>query len=778
MDIFTLNCGKLPADSRVMRMSGYEGISRLYRFTLDVVMPGHEGLVFEMGTAVDADATLQVHDGEGGLRATFHGIIAAVDWVQEVTSGAVYRLTMVPRLWRLGLSQHSNVFVDKPVNVIVKEVLEANGLKEKQDFELQLSNKSYPKLLHVTQYRESDLAFISRRMERDGLYYFFDHRDGHDKLIITDSLDNQTTSGTVKFFPQAGHETMGIEALTAFTCRHQLRPKQVMVNEFNYLQTDMAMQKSFNVEAAHGQGNVVSHDENYETPEEGQRLAQVRAQEFKAREVVYEGHGRTSEVRPGFTFDVTNHPRPAFNTCYMAVAVTHEGSQGVTNEGADGEEPTPPTYLVRLEAIPSEVQYRPGRVTPVPRIYGTEMAMVDGEQESPYAQIDCNGRYKVQLFCDEKKPGGGKASMWVRMLQPHGGPNEGFHFPLRKKTEVMLVFLGGDPDRPVIAGVVPNQDTPSPVIEDNASQNVILTGGGSRIEIEDNDGGQYIDITTPPESTLLHMGVEDDAGYNVHLDTQGKGLVHTGGDLDYRVEGKQSEEVTLDLTEHYKAKKTTTVDSDHKVEVKGKEDYKVHGNQKIEVVSNREVKVKGNQKHQITGNVEIQITGNRTVQVTGNRSYTVTGNQTHTTTGNVTQTTTGNVTQTTAGNRTETNAANVTQTNVGSTTVTNAADKKESTFGVNFDFKGGLASETFLGIKNENVIVSKIDNVVGAMIETIIGMKVSTQIGPLIEVSSVLKLGKRGISLSAMDLDVKNTTGPRIGNAALEIACRAITIFP
>ncbi|MDY7224854.1 type VI secretion system Vgr family protein [Hyalangium rubrum] len=776
MDVFTLTCDKLPTETRVMRVSGHEGLSRLYSFTLDLVMPGDEGLSFDMGEAINTAATLDIHEGNGTRRGTFHGILSTVDWVQEVADNAIYRVTLVPRLWRLGLSVHSNVFVDKTVKDIAMDVLLSNGLKEKKDFEFRLGPTKYEKMPHVSQYRESDLDFLSRRLERDGLYYFFEQLDAGEKLIITDAQDKHTASGSVRYFPQGSSETMGTEALHAFVCRHQIRPKQVKLREYDYLRPTMDLMKTDPV-VQNGDGDVVSHDENYSTPGEGQRLAKVRSEELKSREVVFEGHGLTYDVRPGYTFDVTAHPRPSFNVSYLAVAVTHEGTQGVLGEGPQ-QEPQAPTYLVRMEAIPATVQFRPRRLTPIPRIYGTEMGVVDGEQDSTYAQIDSHGRYKVQVFFDENDPRNGKASMWLRMLQPHGGPNEGFHFPLRKNTEVMLVFLGGDPDRPVIAGVVPNTHTPSPVTVDNATHNVILTGGGTRMEIEDNDGAQYLKITTPPESTLLHLGAPDGAGYNVHLSSMGKGLVEFGGDLDIRVDGHQTEEVTLDVREHYKAKRDTTVDSDHKVEVKGKEDYKVHGNQKTEVLSNREVKVTSNQKHEVGGNDEVKVTGNQTVKVTGNQETTVTGNQKNTVTGNQTETITGNVMQTVTGNVTQTHSANLTHTVVGSATVSYVADKKESIVGAEASFKISATSETVLGVKNENIIVSKIDSVLGSAIEAIIGLKVATHLGPSIEVTSVLKLGKRGISLSAIDLEVKNTTGPRIGNAALEIACRAITIFP
>ena len=128
-----------------------------------------------------------------------------------------------------------------------------------------------------------------------------------------------------------------------------------------------------------------------------------------------------------------------------------------------------------IRAIRSVVQYRPACATPVPRIYSVENAVVDGEADTDYAQIDENGRYKVKIKFDEGALKNGKASTALRMMQPHAGNPEGFHFPLRKGTEVILAFLGGDPDRPVIAGVGPNAVTPSPVTLSNFSKNVIQT---------------------------------------------------------------------------------------------------------------------------------------------------------------------------------------------------------------------------------------------------------------------------------------------------------------
>jgi type VI secretion system secreted protein VgrG len=430
-----------------------------------------------------------------------------------------------------------------------------------------------------------------------------------------------------------------------------------------------------------------------------------------------------------------------------------------------------------VEAIPEGVQYRPQRLTPMPRIFGTEIGTVDGEQDSTYAQIDSHGRYKVQFNFDENDPRNGKASTWVRMLQPHGGPNEGFHFPLRKTTEVLLVFLGGDPDRPVIVGVVPNAHTPSPVTVDNATHNVILTGGGSRIEIEDNDGGQYIKMTTPPDSTLFHMGADDGAGHNIHVSSMGSALVELGAELIVRVDHTKLEEIHQDVTENYSLKETKTVGSDRSLEVQGKEGIKIHGDQKTEALSNRVVQVTSNQRHEIGVNDEHTVGADHSIQVTGNQLFEVTGNQTNQVTGNQDETITGTLTQTVTGNVTQTHLANFTQTITGSQTVTVLSDTKTSFLGAEISFKAATTSETILGVKNENIITSKIDTVVGMMMETIVGLKLATHIGPSIEYTAALKLGKRGISLSSLDVEVKNA-GPRLENAAIWLGCAGITMFP
>jgi type VI secretion system secreted protein VgrG len=181
-------------------------------------------------------------------------------------------------------------------------------------------------------------------------------------------------------------------------------------------------------------------------------------------------------------------------------------------------------------AIPADVQFRPERNTPRPRINGTMNATIDAAGDGQYAEIDDEGRYKVVLPFDQSGNSEGRASRWVRMAQPYSGANYGMHFPLHKGTEVLLTFIDGDPDRPIISGSVPNPDTMSPVTGGNQTASVIRTGGGNQIRIEDNDGGQQIHLSSPTMDSKISIGAPN----------EGNIFINSAGDLVQKIVGPET----------------------------------------------------------------------------------------------------------------------------------------------------------------------------------------------------------------------------------------------
>jgi type VI secretion system secreted protein VgrG len=535
-DPFSAISKALPSSTRVFGFRGTEALSTLYRFELYLFVedPG-----FDMGAAVGADTTLLLHREDGHAPIRFHGIIAGIKTVGDLVHGALYRAVLVPRLHKLTLTQHSRVFVSRSMPEILEEVLTLSGLERGTDFVFRLSER-YAPFEHVCQYRESNFAFLSRRMEREGVYYFLEQEEERERLVVTDNLSFHRPfwPEPVRWVQVTGTASKGGNGIRTFACEHTSIPGRVRVQDYDYLKP--ALDVSGEAPASGWEEQIFLHAENAVSPEDSRRLARLRAEELLARRVVFQGAGRGAVfLRTGYTFEVEDHPR--FDGRYLATEIRHRGKHGGLGQGtwelmglaADGHDDDV-TYHFDVTAIPAEVQYRPARATPVPRIYGLEKAVVDGEANHHYAQLDEHGRYLVKIIFDESPLKDGKASTRIRMMQPHAGNPESFHFPLRKGTEVFLSFDGGDPDRPFIAGVVPNTFKPTRVTSANFTKNVLETGGRNRILVEDLEDYQYVRISSPVHNTFLHLGSPNDSHNKISF-TGGNALSATGFDSETSV---------------------------------------------------------------------------------------------------------------------------------------------------------------------------------------------------------------------------------------------------
>lgn len=561
-ELITISSSVLPSSTRVAGFRGTEAISRPYQIEIFLLL-GADGEDLDLADAIGAKAKLVIDQAKDGMPPfIFAGVIASIELMHEYAQRSLVRAVLVPRLWQLGLSRHSRIFTKVKITDAITAILEDNSFGA-DDYELRLG--SYDTEEHICQYRESDLDFISRWMEREGIYYFFEHSDDGEKLILCDdkTYDEDAAGRPVRFSPQLGQDTSAGASLRTFTCRHSTIPTTVKLHDYDYARPNLAITGTARV-AQNGAGEVSLYgDHRFFSPAGGQRLAKLRAEEMLTSQVVFHGTGARFHLRAGYTFELEEHPRAAFNALYLATEVHHYGNQSAGLEqykqllGLTHDE----AYFVDLRAIPAETQFRPALVTAWPRIHGYENGVVDGPANSTYAQIDDQGRYKVKFKFDESDLKSGNASTYVRMMQPHGGTSEGFHFPLRKGTEVLFAFLDGDPDRPVIVGVVPTAVTPSPVVASNHTQNIIQTGSENYIVLEDKSGAQFINIYCPTSVTNFYMGVSRPVGphgltlpsgpqvpnegkrpqtlgpFNFDLRTEGSGQIHTGGNLNLDADG-------------------------------------------------------------------------------------------------------------------------------------------------------------------------------------------------------------------------------------------------
>jgi type VI secretion system secreted protein VgrG len=556
-DLFSVECAALPREAILVGFHGREGISTLYRFEIGIALP--RGAEIDMPGMLGSRIALSV-DGDVAKPASFAGVVAGVELVRADTDASHWIVTMVPDLWHLTHSVHSRIFTGGTIPEIVEAVLASAGIPS-NGYVLRLV-ASYAPREHVCQYKESDFAFINRLMERDGLYWYFEEHQGRERLVVTDSRSThaEVDGPPVRYGAwqgEAGDRPAGLET---FTCRLAALPAEVRLTDYDYLNPSLDVRGRAPVQSS-GRGEIVLYGENFRTPDEGERCARIRAEQLLAGQRVYRASGSWLGLGAGSLFALEGHPLASLNERYLVTEVEHRGRHiaGATvldeRLGLAAEE----GYRVELDAIPAEVQYRAPLRTAWPRVDGVVDGLVDGPAESAYAQVDEHGRYKVRVFFDESDLLDGSASTWIRMMQPHGGGTEGMHFPLRKETEVHIAFLGGDPDRPVIVGTAPNAHKPSKVTAANHSQNVIMTGGSNRLELEDQDGRQHVTLSTPALGTYLHMGTDKGDGKNLVASTDGNALESVGGNQDQVTKGYRNDSVGGPLTETFHATVTTVV---------------------------------------------------------------------------------------------------------------------------------------------------------------------------------------------------------------------------
>jgi len=496
----------------VVDFVGVEGLSLPYEFTIRLISE-QEDLDLEAAMAQRACFTIRGRDGD----VPFNGILSAFEQLHQAHGMTFYRAVLAPKLWKLRLTRRQQVFLDMDVPEIIETALKDGGLTT-DEFSLRTMER-YPKREYVCQYGESHFDFVCRWMEHYGLYYFFTQNEQGEKLVVTDTrLAHYAREGFpgLVYAPPSGLEPSDADNLVhEFSARHRRVPREVLLKDYNYRRPSLDLAAGAPV-APEGEGLYYSYGDHFQTPEDGQALAKVRAQEILAGRTVFTGHSRAPFLSPGFTYNLKRHFREHFNAEYLVTEVRHQGSQtryltaGLGLAGAFREETL--HYSNQFKAIAADVQFRPERRVPRPRLHGCVNGFVDASGSGEYAELDHEGRYKIRLPFDLAGHSGGKASHWIRLAQPYAGPGYGFHCPLHKDCEVLVTFIDGHPDRPIIAGAAPNPQNSSPVTEGNLTKNLLHTAGKNRFEMNDEAGDERILMHTPQADTWVRLGAPNDPG--------------------------------------------------------------------------------------------------------------------------------------------------------------------------------------------------------------------------------------------------------------------------
>jgi type VI secretion system secreted protein VgrG len=468
------------AHVQIARMTGEEAISRLYRFDLEIVVLDPGEIDVDAATGAEVDLVFELSGAE--LRR-IHAMVTRIDdLLDSEPAFRTYRLELAPRAFRLTMVETQEIFLDINVPDVIKQKLALVGLGD-ADVEFRLIG-SYPKREFITQYKESDLAFVSRLSEHVGMSFFFEQHDGRDKMIFTDhpgGFLQVEREKPVVFKPRGDHvDVFQLHASRA------VMPSAWVLQDYNYRTPLVDLTGSFDAPTGFA-GGVVEHGAHHKTPDEGKAMARIRAEEREARTHFYTGASDIPELAAGAKFALEGHPRLPNAQPFLLVEVKHKASQVVMTAGVS---PEPGRYENAFRAVDARKNFRPARVTPRPRINGVATALVEPNPDGNIgniAQIDEQGRYTIKMYFDTAPIGGKpRSSHRVRMIQQHSGPNYGTHMPLKAGIEVLVVFVDGDPDRPLIVGSAPNPVTPTPVADRNRLMSRIKTASGIVIEMKDD----------------------------------------------------------------------------------------------------------------------------------------------------------------------------------------------------------------------------------------------------------------------------------------------------
>jgi type VI secretion system secreted protein VgrG len=470
---------------RVVKITGTTAISRLFRYDVEVVCL--DAAAPKPADMLGEPITILLTPPSPDEAQRVHGIVAEID--DHLSDGAgrrVLRLRVVPRAARLALGASQEVYLNRSVPDLVKTKLESVGLTvggEAGDVLFDFRATYAPREI-VVQYKETDLAFVCRLAEHLGISFYFDHRGDAERMVFTDFAGGFGVG-------RAAHELAFVgrgeeRSVYRLAIEHRLVPKSYTIHDYNYRLPQVAPMGTHELAAEVGYaGDVIEEHAHAKSPDEAQFLATVRAEERQAGQLVYVGKSTLPVLQAGVRFRLTDHPEHE-SIDLTVVEVEHEATQ--TSAENTGREIIAvhrgATYSNTFRAIPSDRTYRPARVTPRPRIHGVVGAVVDASLggNDVFAPIDDQGRYRVRFFFDLTTPLGQVASSALRMIQNHSGARYGTHFPLKPGAEVLIAFVDGDPDRPIIVGAAPNPLTPSPVTSTNADLHVVRTHSGTRIE--------------------------------------------------------------------------------------------------------------------------------------------------------------------------------------------------------------------------------------------------------------------------------------------------------
>jgi type VI secretion system secreted protein VgrG len=572
------------------RFDGEERISDLFRFTLEMQA---EDKNLDFAKIVGKSATITAKLGDGSKRY-INGIVGRFVQAGSDARFTTYRADLYPWLWLLTMSADCRVYQKKSVIDIVTALFTELGFTDYKNS----TTGTYKPLEYCVQYNETAFAFVSRLLEQHGIFYFFTHADGKHTLVLgddTSAFQNCAGAANVEYGAFGNFEEQNV--VSECTLEESVIPGKYSVDDFGFETPSTNLIGTATSQAARdgSKRKIYEYPGGFDKKDAAEGLAKLRMEEHEAPRKILRGSSFTPAFTAGGKTTVKLHDRSDINAAWVLAAVAHS----VTGD----------KYFNSFQAFPATLPYRPARTTRKPVIPGSQTAIVVGKSGEEI-WTDKYGRVQVQFHWDQVGKNDENSSCWIRVAQGWAGKAWGALFLPRVGQEVVVSFLDGDPDRPLITGSVYNAEQtvpytlPTDQTRSTIKSNVSKGGGGfNEIRFEDKKDSEEIFIQAQKNYNRV---VRNDETVKVGFEKKDKG--------DQTIDIYNNRTVTLDQGKDMLEVK------------KGDREVKVTtGNETHTVAGTRSVKVTKAETHTNEDNFDQKVTKNYTLKVDGDLSIEVTG---------------------------------------------------------------------------------------------------------------------------------------------------------
>ncbi|EIK55064.1 Rhs element Vgr protein [Stutzerimonas stutzeri TS44] len=575
---FNLTFDGFEHDFKVLEFQGREAISQPYRFDLELVSERPD---LELESLLHRPAFLAfAPDGSG-----IHGLVHQAGQGESGKRLTRYRLTLVPQLAYLAHRSNQRIFQHLSVPQIVAQVLEEHGIQA-DAYRFQLGPVIYPPREYCVQYDESDLHFIQRLCEEEGIHYHFQHSTAGHVLVFGDDQTVFSTLATTSYQQDSGL-VADQPVIQRFGLRLETRTSRVTRRDYDFEKPRLTMEAAFHSDF---QPDLEDYDYpgRFSERARGKHLSQRALERHRHDYQLAEGESDQPRLLSGHFLDLGKHPRADWNQLWLLTEVLHEGKQPQVLEESvtshvDTGDGFVQGYRNRFRAMPWNVPFRPALRHPKPRVLGSQTAVVTGPAGE---EIHCDqyGRVRVQFHWDREGQSDDKTSCWLRVSSSWAGDRYGGIAIPRVGMEVLVTFLEGDPDQPLVTGCLYHKEHQVPYdLPANKTRTVFKTlsspggGGYNELRIEDRQGAEQI-----------YLHAQRDWDENIEHDQK------------IRVGHERHDTVEANSHSEFRAEEHRTTHADRKSEIRASDHLTVGNSQHLKIGSGQFVEA-GNEIHLSSG---------------------------------------------------------------------------------------------------------------------------------------------------------------------------------